>query len=407
MTLALLVGHGFNYALILGANRILDSGGFGLFYTAVLAITVAVAPVMAITFVLARRFADVNAQFGQAQVTAMTRRVLVLCARWGVPIAVAVGIALTLAGPWFDIDAWPLALLIALAVLVLGVAEVLRAAFQGMLLFGWSSALWITSQAAQFALAIGGLLLFTRVWTGVAGILAGGAFACAAFAPWFVPTLRGRASERSVHVPLTLRRELPMIASYSLFILLNNLDILVGYWLLPRAALDVYAASALLPKAIITATFPVAQVVLPVIVDQRLDGISSRLSVLKAVAMVVAMSVPAALVLWAVVPLAQATPFAIRGLDFSIMTMLAAGAVALSALRILVVVEVALRRYAFGLAQAGAVVLFLVLCARADIRAHGIAELYTIVSWGFLVTAIATLFLARTRFSGLIRSQQQ
>ena len=39
---------------------------------------------------------------------------------------------------------------------------------------------------------------------------------------------------------------------------LDSLDMLVGYWLLSRPQLDAYAASALLPKAIVTATFAVA-----------------------------------------------------------------------------------------------------------------------------------------------------
>ena len=83
-----------------------------------------------------------------------------------------------------------------------------------------------------------------------------------------------------------------MIISYSLFILLNNVDMLVGYWLLSRAELDAYAASALLPKAIITATFAVAQVVLPVVTDQRVGGRSFRLSVVKGVAIATGMAAP-------------------------------------------------------------------------------------------------------------------
>jgi hypothetical protein len=97
-------------------------------------------------------------------------------------------------------------------------------------------------------------------------------------------------------------------------------------------------------------------------------------------------------------PFVQATPFAIRGFNFSAMIMLAIGAVGLSMLRILVVVEVALQRYAVGLTQAGAVVLFLVLCKTVEDRTYSIAELHTIIVWGFLIVAGATLLLVRIGF---------
>jgi O-antigen/teichoic acid export membrane protein len=407
VTGAFLIGHALSYALVFGANRILDPGGFGLFYASLMAITVLVSPMMAVMFVLGRRIASESAAGGRAQAAKITLGLLGLCMRWGLPAVALLGVVLAVAGPGLGIEAWQILLLIPATVFALGIAEVLRVSLQSMLLFSQASLLWLASQTAQVALSFTFLLFFRRVWTGILGVLLGAALISAIYAFLFARTARPTTAVLTVSGIKSLIREAPMVLAYSLFILISNVDILVSYWLLTRAELDVYAASALLPKAIITATSSVAQVLLPVVVEQRVDGLSPRFSVLKAIAMVAGMSVAAAFVLWIVMPLVQTTPFAIRGLDASVMTILAAGAVALSTMRVLVVAEVALQRYAVGLAQAGAVVLFIVLCTSGEARAYRIGELHTIIVWGFLIASIATFLMVRTGSSGLIRSQEQ
>ena len=76
VTIAFLVGHAFNYALFWGADRILNSGRFGLFYTAVLTTNIVMSPMMAVTLVMARRFAEVGAIAGRDRVVAMTWHML-------------------------------------------------------------------------------------------------------------------------------------------------------------------------------------------------------------------------------------------------------------------------------------------------------------------------------------------
>jgi O-antigen/teichoic acid export membrane protein len=384
VTIAFLVGHSFNYALLWGADRILDTERFGLFYAAVLTTNIVMSPMMAVTLVLARRFAELGATAGRDRVVAVTWRLIRLCFRAS-PLVIAGGALLGVATPWLGIDGWPVVLLIPITVLAMVVAEIMRSSLQSMLCFGRASALWITNTGAQFAFSLGGLFLFTKVWAGIAGILVGSAFAIAAFLPWFARAARFRSIISSDSISLRVEQEIPMVMSYSLFILVNNIDLLVGYWLLSRAELGAYAASALLPKAIITATFAVAQVVLPVVTDQRAGGRSFRLSVIKGIAVATGMAVAAAGLLWATIPFIQETPAAIRGLDFKLMSILAVGAVALSIVRIIVVVEAALQHYAAGFAQAGAIALFVILCVISNAGSLQIAELYVIVTMGFLL----------------------
>ena len=395
----------FSYALVFGANQILDSGGFGLFYAALLAITVLQSPTTALTFVLGRRIASESATDGPAQAVRTARLVIASCVKWGTPAAIVLGAVLAAVGARLGIEAWQILLLIPATVLALVLVEILRVSLQSLLLFVRASALWLTSQGAQVILSLA-LLYFTgRVWTGILGFLIGAGLASLAFAGSFANMSAGPVGSLTASMLRGLLRETPLILAYSLFILINSVDMLVGYWLLSRAELDAYAASALLPKAVVTATFAVAQVLVPVIVEQKMERISVNVSVLKAIAMAAGMSVAAAVVLWFGTPILQATPFAIRGLDFSVMMVLAVGAIALSAMRIIIVVEGAMQRYAIGLAQAVAIVLFIALAASAEARADRMAELYTLIVWAFLIGTGVTIVLWRSGWFGLTRSR--
>src|SRR5262249_26263501 len=138
----------------------------------------------------------------------------------------------------------------------------------------------------------------------------------------------------SPRLPFQLAREVRLVASYSLFVLISNIDILFGYALMPRATLSTYAASALLPKAIVLATLPMAPIVLPVIVERHAEGQPIREAGLTALGLVLAAAAAAAAVLWLALPALQATPLAVRGLDIEVTRILAIGAVGLGAARV-------------------------------------------------------------------------
>jgi O-antigen/teichoic acid export membrane protein len=377
--------------MMLAANRILDTREFGVFYTVVLVITVAVAPMMALILVLGRVLANVGATFGLAAVAHITTRVLAYCLKWGIPAAVAAGFLLWAVSVVLGLNAWELAFLTPAAMLILMVPEVLRASFQSLLLFGRANAVWVASQAGQCVLGVSALLMWHRVWPGILGIMLGAALASLAFVPWFRAKSRDDILAMREPIKLRISQEMRLVVSYSLFVLITNIDILLAYWLLPSDGLGVYAASAFLPKAIVTATFPVAQVVLPVVVEQQVEGLSVRHSILAATAMAVGMGIAGAGALWVGVSLLQASPFAIRGLDLGVMRMISAAAVGIGAVRVLVVAEIALGRSWLGVAQAACVVLVVAVCGAKGSAAWRIAEIYAAASWGLLLAATATL----------------
>jgi O-antigen/teichoic acid export membrane protein len=401
-TVLFLVGHAFNYALFWGANRVLDNASFGLFYTAMLTINIMMAPVTAVTLVLAKRFAELGAKENRDQVVALTRHILGWCLRAG-PVVVTAGIAFAVAARWFGIEAWQAIVLIPITVLILAAVEILRASLQGMLLFARASALWVASTGVSCTFAFGALLLSMKVWAAIAGLLFGSALVAGVVCLTWYPRPRHQAPQTSPIVELDLKYALPMIGSYSLFILFNNSDVLIAYFLLQPRELDIYAASALLPKAIITATFAIAQVVLPVITEQRSSGTSFRSSAGKGLGLVVLVATVAGACLWIAAPILQHSPLAIRGLEYGVMNTLAIGATAMSILRVLVVIEVALQRYAVGFGQAGALGLFTLLCLNLRGGPIGIAKLYTATTIAFVLLScvlfIVTWTAARRGFA--------
>jgi O-antigen/teichoic acid export membrane protein len=379
-----LLGHAFNYALFWGANRILDTGSFGLFYTTMLSINVLMSPMAAVTVVLARRFAEIGALSGSGQVIALTWRLLGMCLRV-TPIVLGAAFAIAVAAKWIGIEAWQIIVLVPMTVLALVVVEILRTSMQGMLQFARASVLWVTTTGLSCAFAFAALLISMKVWSALAGLLAGTLIVAGAFLLRYPRHDPRRSVAALPTVELDLVRAIPMILSYSLFILLNNIDILVGYLVLPRAELDAYAASALLPKAVVTATYAIAQVVLPVIAEQRSAGARFRQSAVKALGLSAVAAIAAVALLWFAVPFAQQTVFAIRKLDVELLKVLAIGSVALSVLRIIVVVEVALHRYAIGFAQAGAIGVFVLFCLTFGAHPLNIAAGYAATVASFLL----------------------
>jgi hypothetical protein len=403
--IAFVAYQAINFTLLWAANHLLGPGGFGLFYTAFLIINILLSPILAVILVWTRRLTDVGAKLGREQVVAMTFRALAVCTRALPPVALTAAL-LALGCWWLGFEAWSVALLIPLTVLAFVIFEILSASFQSMLLFGWQISAWMAGGIARLVLAISAMWFVPKVWTGLAGILAGAVIASAAFIPWFLRASRETPLDASV-ATFDLASEWPMVVGYSVFVLLTNVDILVGYLLLPRSDLDAYAASAFLPKAITMMTFAVTQVLLPVIVDQKADGLSYRQSILKGIAMTLALGGAGTAFLWAVVPWVQITPLAVHGLDFGVMMTLAAAAVALGAIRVLVIVEIALQRYVIGIAQIAAIAVFALLCMFSSMSALHLAELYAAVCGAFMLIVAAALIAQRQILSGLFQTHAQ
>jgi O-antigen/teichoic acid export membrane protein len=399
-------GHGFYYLLLLIANGMLDPIGFGRLYTGWAVLNVLVAPISIMALLLSSYFAQANASNGPAFVSRMLARVAAIALPWTAATVLVLEVLFYLGGRLIGVDSLALILVLPLtAVSFLGV-EILRASLQGTLRFVAYGASWFLWCVAQCAVGALGLLLTRSPWGCFAGMLVANLLTLGGLC-WAVA---GRAGGGAAAPAAT--QDSPELASYSLrralafcsafvgFVLFNNADIFLAYLILSPADLGIYTASSVLPKAIVTATQPVVQIILPVVISIQGEGEDTSQAVMKAIFAAFALGAAAFVVLWAGSDLACGAPHGIRFCTSPLMLLLAAAAVPLSVIRTLVTADVAHGRY--WLPHLPFLALAVFAAAMTLTKVSGPAEnlhlatTYLYSCWGLLaVWAVAAIFRGR------------
>jgi len=341
-------GHGFYYLLLLIANGMLDPIGFGRLYTGWAVLNVLVAPISIMALLLSSYFAQANASNGPAFVSRMLARVAAIALPWAAATVLLLEVLFYLGGRLIGVDSLALILVLPLtAVSFLGV-EILRASLQGTLRFAAYGASWFLWCVAQCAVGALGLLLTGSPWGCFAGMLVANLLTLGGLC-WAVAGGGATAPDATEDGPklasYSLRRALAFCSAFVGFVLFNNADIFLAYLILSPADLGVYTASSVLPKAIVTATQPVVQIILPVVISIQGEGEDTSQAVMKAIFAAFALGAAAFVVLWAGSDLACGSPHGIRFCTSPLMLLLAAAAVPLSVIRTLVTADVAHGRY--------------------------------------------------------------
>jgi O-antigen/teichoic acid export membrane protein len=389
------LGHLFHYALMLAANRILEPGTFGRFYAAISLLNVLLTPVTVLGFMFAQHFSAVFSLAGAAAVVSELRMLLRQHFAGGGIAALASGLALLVAASFLGANAFMLLVLVPSAALAIYLFELARAALQGMLAFVLYSAMWIAWRASQFILALLALHLTGAAWAGMAGIL----IATILSTVLLLVLVFRRARDSAMPVdgrgwpPLRIAPAVPFAAEYGIFVLVTNLDVLVAYLVLPNDMLGAYCASSLLPKAIVTATQPVSQVMLPVMNVSVKEVHLRRAALIKAILTCAFLSAGAVAALGLGGDLVCNDRFGIRFCSPGLLTALALAAIPLAVLRVLVVAGLALGSGRHVLLCAGALIAFaaiIVFCVRSPTE---LAVAYVIFCWLFATLYAAAMHL--------------
>jgi O-antigen/teichoic acid export membrane protein len=397
-------GHAFNYLLLITTNRFLAPEVFGLFYICVSLINILVTPGLTVVWSLAQRLSVIATEGARSAVLAELWRNLRLLLGWGIVVAAAISAALLLFGRVLGVDSLIIIPFIPAIALASILVEMVRGAFQAVQRFAWFSATWILWCALQYCFATAGLLLVGTVWSGLVGLLL--AATVIAVLGWVILVrAAGAMPESSVAssagMPLDLGGLAPLVGGYGLFTLFVNLDVLVAYFLLDRQQLGAYVASSLLPKAIVTATLPVAQVLMPVVVARAKAAQSTRPSLLKALLAVIVLATTGALVLNLGGGLVCNSRLGLRFCDFGLMMTLAAAAVPLCALRVLVVADLALSANWRPLLQLLGILLVAVPAALLHAGPARLAALYLHAAAAVTLLYLAVEWLAGPRRAAL------
>jgi O-antigen/teichoic acid export membrane protein len=392
LTIFYIAGHGFYYLLILIANAMLDPSGFGRLYTGWAILNILVAPISIIALLLSGYFAEGNAKNGPVFVSKLLARIAAIALPWSVGTLILLEALFYVTGTLIGVDSISLMLVLPLTAMSFLGVEIVRASLQGTLRFTIYGVSWFLWCVAQCALGAIGLLLTHSPWGCFAGMLAANLLTLGCLC-WAVaaggPTAPSSAVNEPTIATYSLRRAIAFCSAFVGFVLFNNADILLAYLILNPSDLGVYTSSSVLPKAIVTATQPVVQIILPVVISIQGEGRDTSQAVMKAIVAAFGLGAVAFAVLWPASDLVCGSLYGIRFCSVPLMLTLAAAAVPLSVIRTLVTADVAHGRYWLPHLPFVAIVAFagLLTLARAPGQAGDLhlATIYLFSCWGLLV----------------------
>jgi O-antigen/teichoic acid export membrane protein len=132
---------------------------------------------------------------------------------------------------------------------------------------------------------------------------------------------------------------LPVALGYGLLMVISNLDILLIYFLLKNQEIGVYSASSVLPKGILVVTMPISQMLFAVMMGDHESAKVFRSVVRKAVWAIGIMTTMASFGVWLFTPWLCGGTFGLKLCAPAPLHLLLLSAVALSLLRIMVLLE--------------------------------------------------------------------
>jgi len=328
-----------NFLLLYVASQILLPESFGIFYLSITTINILFAPSAVLNFVYMRYIAKTKVQDGLSAAFVAINYITRIVYKWGGLFSIATFLFLSSLAYWLDVQSFFVILLITLIAYTSYIADVGRAALmalQRVLYFGLYSASWM---AARFILGLAGIYFIGTVWSALTGILFSGILV---FLVFFLRLPHHDKEVSAVHAhlprPLTI---MPVALGYGLFAALSHVDLFVTYLLVDNHGLGIFSSSALLPKAILVLTFPIVQMLFPILV---IDTGVARLRFIMLVKGVIATLIAAGTVALIINMVSNHLCGGFLGIpqcSHSLLTTMLLSILPLSVLRVLVVAQIA------------------------------------------------------------------
>lgn len=191
----------------------------------------------------------------------------------------------------------------------------------------------------RFGLCIAAIMLFHTVWAALSGIVLSTAVVFAVFHAWILRVTRGYPDSG----PLTLHllTLLPAATGYGLMVLVSNLDVLFGYFVLGETDLGVYSASSVFPKAALVVITPLLQMLIPAMVGADPSNRPFIVVAARIGGVILAMTTVGSALVWLLSDQVCGSRFGLKLCVPSILGILLVSVVPLALLRTLVIVEFA------------------------------------------------------------------
>jgi hypothetical protein len=378
--------------LILVTDRQLSSGDFGRFYTGWTVLNIIVTPGVIVALLLSGSF---RKAFQRGDNPLLVASLLGSARQLVFPTLIFIGLlelGFKVGGKMLGIDAPLLGILLPLVALASFMVEVVRATFQGSMHFTRYGVYWTVWCGLQLALGSLGVLWLKAPWGIFAGMLTANLLVFGWLLLSVLRSLPNMALPLDVD-PLTFEQFLPFCSALVGAVLFVNIDILVSYLSFSPTVHGSYAASAFLAKAIVTATQPVLQIMIPLIVHAENVPAGRRLVTLKAVGVGTVLALSGATVLWGVAGQVCGGRYGVQYCDIPIMKLLAISAIPLTVLRVWLIADVTHRRYGIAQLMYPAIAIFVFLAWKGAFDALSLAMLYCFCCWGALALRTSWQFL--------------
>lgn len=402
-----LLGHCFNYLFVLLANRSVDAATFGRFYAAWATINVLGTPSAVFALLLTRYYAEAALSNSELSVWNALKHAGRVLTPWVIGAAVVVEIGLLLAGASVSDSIALIAVLPLIAAVGFGI-EAVRAAYAATHHPYLFAGFFFVRCILECALGLTGLLLLKSVWGAYLGVLIGSTIIFLSQLGLTRAIMGGsRAQLQTAEPParLQLSDALPFCTAYVGFVILNNADVLVAYFVLKASQLGVYSAAAVLPKAIVTATQPIAQILLPILIAVKGQTLLTRNAVYKAIAVTAVMGIAGFAALWLGSGVVCGSRVGIRFCEPNLMLILATAAVMLAVVRTAMTVDLGYRLYYLAHLPFLGFVAFVIFELIVRPMPYALAGSYALAS-ACILGIFGLLSIIRSQFRGAVPAPQ-
>jgi O-antigen/teichoic acid export membrane protein len=339
VVLATFVGPAFlaNLLVYYFTARILSPENFGLFYVAVTTGYVAFSGSLVLNIFFTRYLVRVGGAVSAA------RRIQRLVGFWGALISFAVFVLLLAASRYLGPQSPLIVLLIVVDTYLSYLADFGRAFLQSRHETWRLGSYTLAWTILRLLLCVLGAAVFGTVWAALLGsaVAAAAIFVGLQFLMARAETRDRTAAAEHAEAPKlpAFHTLLPVAFGYGLSMAISNLDILLIYFLLKNQDIGIYSASSVLPKGILAVTVPLSQMLFAVMIGDHESDQVFRVVIRKTISSIGLMTGAASLGIWLFTPWLCGGSFGLKLCAPAPLHLLLPSAVALSLLRISVLLE--------------------------------------------------------------------
>lgn len=378
----LVPAYGANFLTYYIVVRLLPAESFGLFYVGNTVENVLFTGSFILNLFFTRYLVSVFESKGPAVAVAALRRVERLVLAWGAAGAAGTCLLLPLGAKTLAAHAPLVAIMVVVETYTSYVADLGRVYFQSLrhtVRLGLYTMIWMN---LRLLLCVLGILVLGTVWGAFLGMAIAAALVFAGFHVMVERTAGGLPAQAPpLASPLTL---VPIFLGYGLLILIFNLNVLLGYFLLTGDALGIYSASSVFPKAILVVTTVPLQMVFAMMVAGHGSRRDFNRVTRKGGTVALGLAVAAGLVIWLGSPWACGGAWGLKLCEPTILELLLFSIVPLSLLRVFVLLEFARGRDWRAMALAGPVLLYLLFALATGRSIANLAAGFVLFAWATL-----------------------